>query len=245
MPAGLSDPTALEPTMTEPSPAPRSVHVVGAHGPVRETVLRALGAEATVTHDSVEPLIGRITGDGDTVGLGGDEGAAVGGGGADGRRAARVARSHHDEVPALALLLADSVPAGDALRLLRAAVAGQARWIVCLVEEMRGRSDGADDVHGLEVHTLSLGWAWPLEAVAEYAAGEHEPPLELRDVVRRVARARHDINNPLTSALAQTQLLILEHGDVEVGEELREIETQIKRIAELVADTASIRPRDG
>jgi len=214
--------------MPDPTPPPRAVHLVGAPGPLREAVLGALGSEGVLVHDAVDGVRdGRD-------GLDGRPGSAPGDDGRD--RGRPGGRSTRDRPPALVLLLADSVSAADQLALLRELASGGPPWIVGLVEE------GAE---GVGVRTLSLGWPRTLDELAEYARGEGEPPLELRDVVRRVARARHDINNPLTSALAQTQLLLLDHDDDGLGGELRDVEAQIKRITDLVAGTASIRPRDG
>lgn len=203
--------------MSEPRTRLRSVHVVGASGALRDTAVRALGVDEVVVHDAVDGLLAR---------------AAAESGGGDGSSGPPT----RDPPSSLVLLLADSVPAGDALGLLRDLADDRTPWIVALVE------DAAD---GVELRTLSLGWSRSLDDIAAWVEGEGDAPLELRHVVRRVARTRHDINNPLTSALAQTQLLLLEHGEGEVGEDLRDVETQIKRIAELVASTASIRPRTG
>lgn len=61
------------------------------------------------------------------------------------------------------------------------------------------------------------------------------PPLELCQVLSFVARARHDINNPLTSALAEVQLLLLDVEDPEVRSGLDTVEEQLRRIRDLVA----------
>lgn len=213
VPAAFPIRQPTEPTMPDPRMPPPTVHVVGAPGALRETVVHAFDADDVHLHDDVGGVLDRVD--------------------ASAREAAFVVG---DDSTGLALLLGDSVPASDALRVLRGLASDRTPWIVGLVEAGPG---------GVVVRTLSLGWARTLDDLARYARGEDEPPLELRDVVRHVARARHDINNPLTSALAQTQLLLLEHGDGEMGEELRDVEIQIKRIADLVAATASIRPRDG
>jgi len=206
--------------MSEPRTRLRSVHVVGASGALRDTVVRTLGEDDVFVHDAVDGLLARVAGSAEASGGGaGSSGPPKG-----------------DRPLSLVLLLADSVSAGDALGLLRDLADDRTPSIVALVQ------DAAD---GVELRTLSLGWSRSLGDVAAWVAGEGDAPLELRHVVGRVARARHDINNPLTSALAQTQLLLLEHGEGEAGEDLRDIETQIKRIADLVASTSSIRPRTG
>ena len=72
------------------------------------------------------------------------------------------------------------------------------------------------------------------------------PPLELCGVLSFVARARHDINNPLTSALAETQLLLLDAEDPEVRAGLETVEEQLRRIRDLVGRLQALpRPREG
>ncbi|MBI4540559.1 MAG: hypothetical protein HY704_13745 [Gemmatimonadetes bacterium] len=60
---------------------------------------------------------------------------------------------------------------------------------------------------------------------------------ELTLVLRAVAKARHDINNPLTSALAETQLLLMEPHEPALRESLEVIESQLRRIRDLVSSS--------
>lgn len=72
--------------------------------------------------------------------------------------------------------------------------------------------------------------------------GETWPPFELHEILRFVARIRHDINNPLTAGMAETQLLLMDHGEEgELGESLVTIQRQLKRIQGLVQDLAHLR----
>jgi signal transduction histidine kinase len=66
--------------------------------------------------------------------------------------------------------------------------------------------------------------------------------LELHRVLLEISRARHDINNPLTSALAETQILLLDVPPGEVRDGLETVQTQLRRIRDLVAATRHLRP---
>jgi signal transduction histidine kinase len=96
------------------------------------------------------------------------------------------------------------------------------------------------------VHTLSLGHPSSLGEVARHAEdGRVEPVdglLELHRVLLEISRARHDINNPLTSALAETQILLLDVPPGEVRDGLETVQTQLRRIRDLVAATRHLRP---
>jgi signal transduction histidine kinase len=97
------------------------------------------------------------------------------------------------------------------------------------------------------VRVLSVGPSDPLPAVGEHAAdpdARGDVLLELNRVLAEVARARHDINNPLTSALAETQILLLDAEEGETREALDAIQTQLRRIRDLVAATRHLRPRE-
>lgn len=97
------------------------------------------------------------------------------------------------------------------------------------------------------VRTLSLS---PRDDLAAVAARVGEPDahrevlLEIHRILAEVARARHDINNPLTSALAETQILLLDVEERETREALDTVQTQLRRIRDLVASTRHIRPRE-
>lgn len=95
------------------------------------------------------------------------------------------------------------------------------------------------------VQVVSVGHPEPLEIVAAGAADPEGHPgvlMELRHLLGEISRARHDINNPLTSALAEVQLLLMDVEEGEVREGLEVTQTQLRRIRDLVADTGHIRP---
>lgn len=136
--------------------------------------------------------------------------------------------------PGVVLLLGESVPPVEALRAARALGRRDGEWTICLVQE---------DDDGVEVRTLSLGWKEDLEGVEAYRQGDQDRLLEMRRLVQRFARTRHDINNPLTSGLAETQLLLMDVEDPELREALELIQRQLRRIRDLVQETQGIRPR--
>jgi signal transduction histidine kinase len=92
---------------------------------------------------------------------------------------------------------------------------------------------------------LSLGQWHSLEEVVEMAtdAKEKGPVLELHWALRVLSKARHDLNNPLTAGLAEVQLLLMDEHDPEVQESLETIQEQFRRLRDMVADLACLRPR--
>jgi signal transduction histidine kinase len=132
----------------------------------------------------------------------------------------------------------------DELRLLLRELADrEGPWTPVLVEVEDGSPRAVP---------LSLGYPEPLEAllgrlgVGDDEAVERLPLLELRSVLKEVSRARHDINNPLTAALAETQLLLLDIEEGEVRDAVETVEHQLRRIRDLVARLSSVRaPKTG
>lgn len=59
---------------------------------------------------------------------------------------------------------------------------------------------------------------------------------ELQEIVELVRRVRHDANNPLTAALGHVQLLLDDSAitDEEARESLRVIESELRRLAEIL-----------
>ncbi len=136
--------------------------------------------------------------------------------------------------PGVVLADASGLAAGE---LLEAATALRGPdWIFAVL-------DGTDPP---TVRTLSSGHPSSLGDVARYVEDDGEGPreglLELQGVLVEIARARHDINNPLTSALAETQILLLDVPAGEVREGLETVQTQLRRIRDLVAATRHLRP---
>jgi signal transduction histidine kinase len=96
------------------------------------------------------------------------------------------------------------------------------------------------------IRTVSSGLPCDLDGVALHADGAAEGSealLELHGVLEEISRARHDINNPLTSALAETQILLLDAPEGELRDGLDTIQTQLRRIRDLVAATRHLRPQ--
>lgn len=129
----------------------------------------------------------------------------------------------------------DRIPLADVLALCREVADRDQEKLVFLAE--------TGDV-GVTFRPLSLGFAVNDDEVADVLdpEGETWPPFDLHEILRFVARIRHDINNPLTAGMAETQLLLMDLGEEgEVGESLVTIQRQLKRIQGLVQDLAHLR----
>lgn len=102
----------------------------------------------------------------------------------------------------------------------------------------------ATDGERVSVLPISPGyreeWNSALERMA--AAGTPAALLSFRRCLEELSRIRHDINNPLTAALAETQLMLME-SDLEEDrkESLEVVEAQLRRIAALVAELTTLR----
>ncbi len=59
------------------------------------------------------------------------------------------------------------------------------------------------------------------------------------EAVDRIAKLRHDLSNPLAALLIETQLLLQDAGrlDAETVTALKEIETQARRIRDILQST--------
>ena len=136
----------------------------------------------------------------------------------------------------IGVLAADEVLAALAIA---AAAPSESPWMPVLVQR-------ADDGTPC-ARPVSLGWPTSLAEAARWADGAVDADvLELRHVLARVARARHDVNNPLTSAMAETQLALMDVVDPGLKAGLETVEEQLRRIRELVAGMRAFRlPVDG
>lgn len=124
---------------------------------------------------------------------------------------------------------------GDVLALCREVADRDQEKLVFLAE---------DGDSGITFRPLSLGFAVTDQELDDVLDpdGDTWPPFELHEILRFVARVRHDINNPLTAGMAETQLLLMDLGEGgEVGESLVTIQRQLKRIQGLVQDLAHLR----
>jgi signal transduction histidine kinase len=139
------------------------------------------------------------------------------------------------------LVLVDvrSMAPGEILDVLRPVSTAAYGWIIALVE-YGGRAP--------TVRVLSLSPGDTLGRALQAAqdpAGSPGALMELQRILGEVARIRHDLNNPLTSALAEVQLALMdtegpEH--TEIRESLEAVQTQIRRIRDLIASTGHLRP---
>jgi signal transduction histidine kinase len=94
---------------------------------------------------------------------------------------------------------------------------------------------------------IAMGRPTPLQKIQEVRLDPEKngPILELHWVLRAVVRARHDLNNPLTSGLAEAQLLLMDHHPPEVKESLETIQEQFRRLRDMVADLSRLRVPKG
>ena len=129
----------------------------------------------------------------------------------------------------------DGIPFADVLALCRDVADHDEEKLVFLAES---------ESTGLAFRPLSVGFALSDGDLggALDPNGDSWPPFELHEILRFVARIRHDINNPLTAGMAETQLLLMDLGEEgEVGESLVTIQRQLKRIQGMVQDLAHLR----
>ena len=129
--------------------------------------------------------------------------------------------------------LGPELPPAEVLRALRLLGESEEEWTPILVLD----SD-PESLLGLPVSPAAPA---PLaDLVARYVE-ETRPVMSLPTFTRIVAKARHDINNPLTVAMAETQLLLLDVEDAEVRSGLEAVEQQLRRIRDLVAGLPGVR----
>ena len=135
------------------------------------------------------------------------------------------------------LLIGPSLPPEETMRLLAWVAEDDAEWVPVHVKA------SVSEAAGFLLRPLSIGYPVDVEEVVG-AASDPEgagPLLELRWILRLVAKARHDINNPLTAGLAETQLILMDDPKGDLLESLEVIENQFRRIKDLVAGLARLR----
>lgn len=68
-----------------------------------------------------------------------------------------------------------------------------------------------------------------------------------KDMVELVRRTRHDANSPITAALGHVQLLMDEPGaqDDEVQESLKLVESELKRLIDILARLKEVKYEEG
>lgn len=211
--------------MSAESESGRWIAVVGPPGSGRDAVLDALKGRAEPRlHDQVKDLLEAEHAEASEVGPNGGEG--------------KVGR------PSGLVVLTRDVPAEDALRAVERA--GEGGFVVTRVTQERAPTE-TEEGPGEDLHLrpLSPGYEEPLGRLLarwnpeESGAGSL---LELRDALGHVRRVRHDINNPLTAALAEVQLLLMDAEEGEARESLEVIQEQLRRIRDRVQELAELRP---
>lgn len=135
------------------------------------------------------------------------------------------------------VILSPDLPDAVVLGLLRRMGRTPGPWspLLLLEEEVNGE---------LRLLPLSPGMSVTVETLQGHLREEDSRAslLSLRLLVSELARIRHDVNNPLTAALAEVQLLLMDRpGDSEDAEGLRVVEAQLKRIRDLVAQLSAYR----
>lgn len=139
--------------------------------------------------------------------------------------------------PSGVLLLHPALAAEHVLAALSFTASDDAEWLPVLLD---GDGDGGGAVRG---RPISLGWPVDRAELARWSEGDVDADVfELRHVLTRVARARHDLNNPLTSAMAEAQLALMEARDPVIREGLQVIEEQLRRMRDLIASLKALRP---
>lgn len=102
-----------------------------------------------------------------------------------------------------------------------------------------------EDGDGLSAVPFSPGHREALAETLERVDGEGVAPgfSSFRICLTELARIRHDMNNPLTAALAEVQLVLM---DIERGSEvegaLQTVEEQLRRIRDMISELTVLRP---
>ena len=133
----------------------------------------------------------------------------------------------------LALVAVEDLSARELLDFV-AARADQDGWVVGVLTE--GSSD---------VRVVSCGPVTSAERLVGWAEDQADAdiPLELRSLLKAFSIARHDLNNPLTSALAETQLALMDEPGGEIQEALETVQRQLRRMRDLLKELAPYRWR--
>lgn len=101
------------------------------------------------------------------------------------------------------------------------------------------------DHEGAWVVPISLGFRedWASAAERLRLGGTASGLLSFRVALEELSRIRHDVNNPLTAALAEIQLLLMDIDENVVEREpLEVVESQLRRIRDLIQELAAFRP---
>ena len=140
-----------------------------------------------------------------------------------------------EKEPGVILIDRASTSEQDALALAERVSRAGPGWVLAMLAANDEKS----------ARTVSLGAPHSVEEVAGWAASESESShvlMDLDGVLADVARLRHDLNNPLTSALAEVQLLLFDVEDAEVRESLEVAQTQLRRMRDMIAAARHLSP---
>lgn len=142
--------------------------------------------------------------------------------------------------------LGDLVPGADGVVLVDEETVS-AEEVLALAEEAAtvggwclglARTEGGE----MTVRSISIGQPATLAELGAYATDAQAHPsvlLDLHRVLVQTGRLRHGLNNILTAALAETQLLLL-GDDLEERESIEAIEEQLMRFRDLLASAAHL-----
>jgi len=112
----------------------------------------------------------------------------------------------------------------------------EGQWTVALVTD--------DDPPCLR--TISLGARDTLGDVHRHTSNPASTPgclLDLDRALAEMSRVRHDLNNPLTAAMAEAQLLLMDASGEEERESLESILQQLRRIRDMLVSSRHLRAR--
>jgi signal transduction histidine kinase len=137
--------------------------------------------------------------------------------------------------PGIVILDAHKMRVDELVGLL-SALLPEGRWTVALATE--------DEPP--RVRTISLGAPDTLGDVQRHTANPASTPgclLDLNRALAEMSRVRHDLNNPLTAAMAETQLLLMDAAEDEARESLEAVLQQLRRIRDMLASSRHLGPR--
>jgi signal transduction histidine kinase len=108
-------------------------------------------------------------------------------------------------------------------------VSGSGGWRIALLDAAAGTC-----------RSLMLG---PLRPVTDALRAGTRPAengvaLDPKNALAEMAKVRHEINNHLTAALAETQLLLMDVTSDELEESYEVIQEQLRKMREAIASTA-------
>jgi len=131
--------------------------------------------------------------------------------------------------PGLILIVADGAEAEPALLGAAHHVSRSDGWRLALLDAGAGTC-----------RSLTLG---PLRPIAEALRARTHPTengvaLDQKSALAEMAKVRHELNNHLTAALAETQLLLMDVTNDELEESYEMIQEQLRKMREAIASTA-------